>query len=101
MTPVDRPDHSTMAELRAAIDVLDDELIGMLARRLALIENAARIKQRLGLPANIPARVEEVVAKVKQSALRQGFSPELAEDMWRIMIAWSIELEEKHLSGAV
>ena len=93
-----KPDLATMLEVRSAIDALDDALIGLLAQRVALIENAARIKARIDMPANIPSRVEEVVAKVRHSALRQGFSPELAEDLWRKMISWSIALEESHLN---
>ncbi len=90
-----------MLEVRSAIDALDDQLIGMLAKRVALIENAARVKARIDMPANIPSRVEEVVAKVKQSALRQGVSPELAEDIWRKIISWSIALEETRLNTGV
>ena len=90
-----------MVEVRSAIDALDDQLIGLLAKRVALIENAARIKARIDMPANIPSRVEEVVAKVKQSALRQGVSPELAEDIWRKLISWSIALEETRLNTEV
>ena len=90
-----------MTEVRSAIDALDDQLIGLLAKRVALIENAARIKARIDMPANIPSRVEEVVAKVKQSALRQGVSPELAEDIWRKLISWSIALEETRLNTEV
>ncbi len=90
-----------MTEVRSAIDALDDQLIGLLAKRVALIENAARIKARIDMPANIPSRVEEVVAKVRQSALRQGVSPELAEDIWRKLISWSIALEESRLNTEV
>lgn len=88
-----------MAEIRGAIDQLDDKLVGLLAQRAALIENAARVKAKAGLPANIPERVEQVVANVKASALRQGVSTELAEELWRKLISWSIALEETRLAG--
>jgi isochorismate pyruvate lyase len=90
-------DCPSMVELRAAIDELDGDLIKLLATRATYIDRAAELKSVNGLPANIPARVEEVVAKVKANAAREGFDPELAETIWRQMISWSIAREERKL----
>ncbi len=89
-----------MVELRAAIDELDGNIIQLLATRATYIDRAAELKTINGLPANIPARVEEVVAKVKANAAREGFDPELAEQLWRQLISWSIAREERKLGGA-
>jgi isochorismate pyruvate lyase len=90
-------DCPTMVELRAAIDELDGSIVQLLAKRATYIDRAAELKSVNGLPANIPARVEEVVAKVKANATREGFDPELAEQIWRQLIAWSIAREERKL----
>lgn len=87
-----------MTELRVEIDALDRELVAMLALRLTYIDRAAEIKARDGLPANIPARVEDVVAKVSEHARDVGLAPALAETLWREMIGFSIAREEAILN---
>jgi isochorismate pyruvate lyase len=88
----------TMDELRAGIDALDARLVALLAERVRHIDRAAELKAVNGLPANIPARVEEVVAKVKAQAALHGLDPALAEQVWRGLIAWSIAREEQRLA---
>ena len=88
-----------MATLRAQIDALDADLVALLAERAGYIDRAVALKQAEGLPANIPARVEEVVAKVRARADAQGLDPDLAEALWRPLIGWSIAREEKVLGG--
>ncbi len=88
-----------MTELRAAIDELDSGVIKLLATRAMYIDRAAELKSVNGLPANIPARVEEVVAKVKANASREGLDPDLAEQLWRKLISWSIAREERTLNA--
>ncbi|MEM8693263.1 MAG: chorismate mutase [Pseudomonadota bacterium] len=89
----------TMAELRVEIDALDRRLIDLLAQRVRYIDRAAELKLVEGLPANIPSRVEDVVAQVRQTAATAGFDAGLAEEMWRAMIAWSIAREEEKLGS--
>ncbi|MEZ5868383.1 MAG: chorismate mutase [Defluviimonas denitrificans] len=85
---------STMAELRAEIDRIDAGLVDLLAERITYIDRAAELKPALGLPARIDDRVEEVVAKVRESAVARGVDPDLAEALWRRLIDWSIAREE-------
>ena len=83
-----------MAELRAEIDRIDAALVDLLAERITYIDRAAELKPALGLPARIDDRVEEVVAKVRASAVARGVDPDLAEALWRRLIDWSIAREE-------
>ncbi len=85
---------STMAELRAEIDRIDAGLVDRIAERITYIDRAAELKPGLGLPARIDDRVEEVVAKVRASAVARGVDPDLAEALWRRLIDWSIAREE-------
>jgi isochorismate pyruvate lyase len=84
---------TSMPELRTQIDALDAELVRLLAVRLEHIDRAAVLKQAEGLPARIPARVEEVVANVRALALERHLDPDLAEQIWRMLIEWSIRRE--------
>ena len=90
-------DCATMADIRSEIDRLDEELVRLFAARAAYIDRAGELKARLGLPARITPRVEEVVANVRRHALAQGLPPELVEKLWRRLIDWSIAREESVL----
>lgn len=89
---------SSMAELRVQIDLLDDALVALLARRAGYIDRAIQLKPAENLPARIPDRVEEVVAHVRRKAETEGLDPALAETLWRVLIDWSIAREEVVLS---
>lgn len=87
----------TMAQLRIGIDDLDAQLIALLARRAAFIDRAAQLKPAENLPARIDNRVEQVVANVRDLAADHSLDPDLAEDLWRSIIEWSIAREERVL----
>ncbi len=88
-----------MADVRKVIDALDDEIVALLAKRQRQIERAARVKPLLELPARVPDRVDEVIARVLGAARREGLSMQVALTLWTQMIEWSIRYEEK-LMGA-
>ncbi|MCC6921048.1 MAG: chorismate mutase [Alphaproteobacteria bacterium] len=81
-----------MATLRAQIDRLDRELVAMIATRLGYIARAAEIKPSRDR-VHDSARIEDVVAKVRQAAERQGVPPHLVDRVWRELIAQSIAYE--------
>jgi len=90
---------SEMPGLRARIDRLDDQLVALLAERSRLIDEAARIKSREGLPARIDSRVEEVAANARELAGKHGLDPELADGLWRMMMEHFIAQEDRILKG--
>ena len=90
-------DCRTMEELRAGIDEIDRRIVALLAERVRFIDRAAEIKAAADIPARVPARVEEVVLKVKRAAESSGMDADLAEKIWREMIEWSIAREERVL----
>ncbi len=92
-------DCHSMQELRTQIDKLDFHLIEMLVTRAGYIDRAAQLKPAEGLPARIPDRVEDVVQRVRASSDDLGMDPDLAEQMWRILIDWSIAREERVLGA--
>jgi len=92
------PDRcETMTDLRALIDRLDAELVALLAQRQACIDRAITLKRAQGLPARIPARVTEVLEKVRATAEAEGLDPILADALWRQMIDWAIAREARVL----
>ncbi len=92
-------DIHDMVALRARIDALDARLIALLAERSTLIDRAAQIKAQVGLPARIDARVEEVAALARRRATDAGLDPDLAENLWRLMMEHFIAQEDAQLGG--
>lgn len=91
-------DHE-LAKLRAEIDRIDSELVKLLAARMQVVDRVIAVKQKTGLPALIPDRVEEVASRVRDEAKKLGAPPELAELVYRKMMDWVIAYEEKRLQG--
>ncbi|EPX80232.1 chorismate mutase [Litoreibacter arenae] len=92
-------DCNSMAELRLEIDAIDMALVDLLARRAGYIDRAVDLKPTEGLPARIPARVNEVLANVSKRAAESGLDPQLAETLWTELIEWSIQRESDTLGG--
>ncbi len=87
-------DCQTMAEVRVGVDALDRELIKVITRRQAYMAAAARIKTDRDT-VHDSVRIEEVISKVKAAALDAGLSIDIAEPVWRELIARSIAYEFK------
>jgi isochorismate pyruvate lyase len=90
-------DCTTMADIRAGIDQLDEQLVRLFAERAGYIDRAGDIKAEVDLPARIESRVEEVVRNVRRHADTYGLPPDLVEKLWRRLIDWSIAREESRL----
>jgi isochorismate pyruvate lyase len=90
-------DCITMADIRAGIDQLDEQLVRLFAERAGYIDRASEIKAEVDLPARIEGRVEEVVRNVRRHADTYGLPPDLVEKLWRRLIDWSIAREESRL----
>ena len=90
-------DCTSMAQIRAEIDRLDEELVRLFAERAGYIDRAAEIKAAVDLPARIDDRVEEEVRNVRRHAEARGLPPDLVEKLWRRLIDWSIAREESKL----
>ncbi|MDC0738774.1 chorismate mutase [Cognatishimia sp. SS12] len=96
--PLTAQDCTDMSEVRAGIDRLDKALVALLAERATFIDRAVALKSENGWPARIPDRVEEVVQNVRREAEAQGLDSALIERIWRQLIDWSIDREERGLN---
>lgn len=83
-----------LEQLRRDIAAVDGQLVALLARRLALVEEVGQIKRRLGRPTLDPPREAQVVRRAAELAREHGVDPELARDvLWRIM-AYSRDVQD-------
>jgi len=81
-----------MAEVRAQIDQLDEQIVDLLSERAGYVRQAARIKARREEIVD-PPRIEDVVAKVRARGARGGLPVELIEPLYRQLIERFIALE--------
>jgi isochorismate pyruvate lyase len=86
------PQPTSLAEVRARIDVIDSELVRLLAQRQGLVRAAASFKTD-DQAVRAPDRVAKVIASVRERASAAGLEPAVAEAVWRAMIGAFIEVE--------
>jgi len=67
-----------LEELRSEIDGIDDELSGLLARRMALAAQVAAIKRETGAPVLQPERERAVLARLGEQ-VRPEFRPAITK----------------------
>lgn len=88
----------TMKEVREEIDLLDKELVLLLARRQKCIEMAAFVKNDKNLIVD-EERIEDVISKVTVFGESCGLTKGISEPLWRKLIQLSIEHEFKELDS--
>ncbi|MBF8999189.1 bifunctional chorismate mutase/prephenate dehydrogenase [Vibrio nitrifigilis] len=69
--------------LRDQIDAVDKQMVELLSRRLALVEQVGVVKSQHGLPIYAPDREAAMLASRREEAERQGVPPQLIEDILR------------------
>ena len=79
--------------LRDKIDVVDRQLIDLLAARLALVGEVGEVKSRHGLPIYAPDREASMLARRRAEAERLGVPGDLIEDVLRRVMRESYILE--------
>lgn len=83
---------STMAEVRARVNALDDAIVPLLVERSRCMHDAARIKQHAH-EVRDEARIQAVVDRVRALALQHGGNPDLMEGLYRQMMEQFIAYE--------
>ena len=97
--PSDIPSDATLDDVRANIDRLDRSIVGLIAERQQWVVAAGALKKDEDA-VRAPARVEEVIAKVRALAEDEGTSPDVVERAYRALITAFIDLELAHHRGA-
>jgi len=81
-----------MDEVRDGVDRLDRALAALIAERARYMEAAARIKPDRASVRD-EARINDVLAKVRQAAADAGLPLSIAEPVWRELVERSIAYE--------
>ena len=95
---IDKVQHcTTMAEVRARIDALDDLLVPLLVERSGYMTQAARIKQSDAQVRDV-ARIEAIVRRVRAAAQAEGGHSDLIETIYRGIMEASIAHEHREFA---
>ncbi|MCK9904555.1 chorismate mutase [Parafrankia colletiae] len=83
---------NVLRDIRSRIDLLDQQIVQLLAAREDLVRAAGRLKSDTAA-VRAPDRVEQVVQRVRGLAKEAGASPEVVDRIYRAMISAFIDLE--------
>ena len=99
MTATKLPDAcETKDDVRAQIDRIDHALLTLFAERHAYVTRMAQIKTDPH-EARDPARIEAVIAKVRDRSFALDLDEDQAELVWRTLIDWNINYEKGIIAG--
>jgi len=91
---VDANGSPDLPEIREAIDVLDGHIVDLITERQKWVQRAGQVERDQDEDAvRAPARVDAVVARVRESAVSAGSSPEVVGRTFRALIAALVDLE--------
>ena len=85
-----------LTHLREQIDEIDQQLITLLSKRLALVSEVGHVKSTQGIPLYVPMREAEMIQARRTEAEKQGVPPNLIEDILRRIMRESYVNENKH-----
>lgn len=88
------PECKDLAEVRENIDRLDRRIVPLLAERAGYVEQAARFKATKAAVVD-PARIEQIILRVRHMAVEEGMDADLVEHIYRSMIDAFIVHEAK------
>lgn len=89
---IDPENCTTMLEVRAGVDAVDQALVALLKRRFGYMEAAARIKPERGHVRD-EARKAQVIANARAHARAAGIPEEAIADLWERLVEASIAYE--------
>lgn len=85
---------ASLAEVRQNIDRVDAAIIALMAERGAYVAEAGKFKPDAA-SVHDGARVERIIARVRELAAAQHLPPDVAEATYRAMIASFTDYEKK------
>ncbi|OUR77181.1 chorismate mutase [Alphaproteobacteria bacterium 46_93_T64] len=88
----------SMSDVRENIDRIDKDLVKLLSERSRYVKKAAEFKKD-EQDVRAPARVEDVVSKVRELSQNEGFNPNITEQIYRTMIDCFINMELEEFEG--
>ena len=81
--------------MRSHIDLVDREIVRLLARRQEMSLEIGRVKAARGLPVRAPGREQELLEIIRQEAEVQGIDPNHVQSLFELVLAESRTIQER------
>lgn len=78
-------DCENMTDIRESIDNIDEQIVRLIASRAGYVTAAACFKKD-ETAVRDTSRVERVITSKRELAVQQGVSPDMIEEIYRVMI---------------
>lgn len=88
-----------LAQLRRKIDLIDNELISLLAKRMRLSREIGVYKKEHNMPVLQAKRYDEILQKRGEQAVELGINPEFVKAVLRIIHEESVQVQMKDING--
>jgi isochorismate pyruvate lyase len=88
---------TTMQDVRREVNTLDDVLVPLLVERVGYMTQAARIKQD-ATQVRDEARIEAIVARVRERAQAEGGDADVMEAIYRSLMEACIAYEHREFA---
>ena len=85
--------------IRMKIDLINRDLVRLLANRRRMVMEVGRIKAERGMPVHIPEREEELLKVVRDEAALAGLDPEQVEQIFVLILKHSREAQRRKKSA--
>ncbi len=76
-------------ELREVVDQINEEIIGLFAKRLEVTKQIARVKKEEQLPVDDFGREERQLKMLRAWAQKQGLNPTVVEEIFTLFVDYS------------
>jgi chorismate mutase len=87
--------NKSLEELRKEIDAIDSDILHILAKRMAAIEEVGKLKNAKGLPILDEKRREELLESLAQKAKELKVSKKFVKQLFTLIHDHAVELQKK------
>ena len=87
--------NDSLTKLRADIDVIDEQLIDLLKKRMDIVTEIGFIKKKNAIEALDSKRWRVVNESRKQFAIEKKLDPKHIEHIWNAIHEWALSIEKK------
>ena len=85
----------TLNDLRKEIDLLDEELLKVIAKRMDIVREIGNLKKEKNLGVLDEERWQNVIQRIKDAAKNHNISQDLVEKIYEEIHRSAIKLQEK------
>ena len=83
---MDKVFDTEIKKLRDNIDDIDRQILDLISRRLAQVQEVVTLKKAHNIPVYHPAREEDLISRLRSQAASSGIDPDFMEELYRVIL---------------